>query len=229
MLKKDINAFFKAIRSGNIEQVAELVQADKSYLTVCNFAPPKKDDGQSGLQVAFKTGHFAIAELLMKQGADVNFQEASVINEWTAPILHDCIRATLFNTYTLQPESARFDQAITLLQSMLERGANPQALDSYGNTSLHRALLDAQQMLNHPWAASKQPYLLQQVRQVFATLLAGGADPNLVTATRPSASVIAANFSVAHSPLWQIFSGLYLHTQHHHGLLDCFHGTILLF
>jgi hypothetical protein len=81
MLKKDINAFFKAVRSGDIEQVAALVTIDKAYLTVCRAAPPKKDDGQSGLQVAFKAGQSATATLLVEQGADVNFQESSMVNE----------------------------------------------------------------------------------------------------------------------------------------------------
>jgi hypothetical protein len=70
MLKKDINAFFKAIRRGDIEQVAELVTTDEAYLSVCRAAPPKQDDGQSGLQVALKAGQFIIAKLLIEQGAD---------------------------------------------------------------------------------------------------------------------------------------------------------------
>jgi ankyrin repeat protein len=202
MLKKDINAFFKAVRSGDIEQVAELLTADKAYLTVCRAAPPKQDDGQSGLQVAFKAGQFAIATLLIEQGADVNFQETSTVNEWTAPVLHDAIRAALFSTWSLPLDTDKPDQALATLQLLLLRGACPQAQDSYGNAGLHRAVLDAKQVLDHPHAATKQLLLLQQVRQVFAALLAAGADPVLATATRPSATAMAVNSQLAQYDLW---------------------------
>src|SRR5687767_13428302 len=102
MTKKDIKIFFKAVSDGDISQVSQLLDKNLEYLNVCNVAPPKKDDGQSALQVAFKTGNFEVAKLLIDKGADVNFIETSEINEWTAPVLHDCIRATIFNSYTLQ-------------------------------------------------------------------------------------------------------------------------------
>ena len=110
MKKKDIKTFFQAIRNGDLQKVTELVTSDKEYLAATNFAPPKKDDGQSGLQVAFKTGNFDIAKLLINHGADVNFQETSEINEWTAPVLHDSIRATIFNSYTVQIDTSKFDR-----------------------------------------------------------------------------------------------------------------------
>jgi hypothetical protein len=202
MLKKAINAYFKAIRRGDIEQVAASITTDKAYLSVCRVAPPKQDDGQSGLQVAFKAGQFAIARLLIEQGADVNFQETSTVNGWTAPVLHDAIRAALFSTWSQTPATSTFDRAFSTLQLLLLQGASPQAQDSYGNASLHRALLDAKQVLEHPQAATKQPLLFQQVRQVFAALLAAGADPTLATTTRPSATAMAVNFRVAHYALW---------------------------
>jgi hypothetical protein len=202
MLKKDINAFFKAIRGGDFEQVAALVTIDKAYLTVCHAAPPKQDDGQSGLQVAFKAGQFAIATLLIKHGADVNFQESSTVNEWTAPVLHDAVRAALFSTWSLPLDTSKPAQALAALHLLLTRGANPQAQDSYGNASLHRAVLDAKQVLDHPQAATRQPLLLQQVHRVIAALLATGADPLLATATRPSATIIAANYKLEPYQLW---------------------------
>jgi hypothetical protein len=96
MTKKEIKSFFRAIASGDTIKVAELINSDKEYLTACNFSPPKKCDGQSGLQVAFRTGNFDIAQLLIEQGANIEFKETSEINEWTSPVLHDCIRATRF-------------------------------------------------------------------------------------------------------------------------------------
>lgn len=202
MRKKDINTFFNAIRKGDFEQVAALVTTDKAYLTVCRATPPKKDDGQSGLQVAFKAGQFAIATLLIEQGADVNFQETSTVNEWTAPVLHDAVRAALLSTWSFPLDTSQPDQALAALHLLLRRGANPQAQDSYGNASLHRAVLDARQVLDHPQANTRQLLLLQQVRQVFAALLAIGADPLLATATRPAASTMAANYKLDSYRLW---------------------------
>jgi hypothetical protein len=95
MKKKEIKIFFKAVSDGDINKVSELIDNNLEYLRICNVSPPKKDDGQSGLQVAFKTGNFEIARLLIDKGADTNFMETSEINEWTTPVLHDCIRATV--------------------------------------------------------------------------------------------------------------------------------------
>ena len=52
--------FFKAIADGDINKVAELLNSKLEYLSICNVASPKKDDGQSALQMAFKTGNFEI-------------------------------------------------------------------------------------------------------------------------------------------------------------------------
>ncbi|WEK21825.1 MAG: hypothetical protein P0Y49_06180 [Candidatus Pedobacter colombiensis] len=66
--KKEIKTFFKAIRDSDMPTISGLVNSNKAYNDACNFAPPKKDDGQSGLQVAFKTGNFDIALFLIKNG-----------------------------------------------------------------------------------------------------------------------------------------------------------------
>lgn len=202
MKKNDIRTYFKAITEGNIEKVAELVESDKAYLTVCSFAPPKKNDGQSGLQVAFKTGNFNIAGLLIEKGADVNFMETSAINEWTAPVLHDCIRALVFNTYTLQKNEDKFNQAFALLQQMLEKQADPNAMDSYGNNCLHRAILDANQMIRHPNADLSDDILLQQLRKIFKTLISAGADIHCHDERRPDAESLINNFRLENYQLW---------------------------
>jgi ankyrin repeat protein len=196
MTKKDIKTFFKAIADGDINKVSELINSDKEYLTVYNTAPPKKYDGQSGLQVAFKTGNFDIAKLLIEQGADVNFKETSEINEWTAPVLHDSIRATIFNTYTVQKNTTVFDKAFSLLQLMLNKGANPNSTDSYGNNCLHRALMDARQMIDNPQADLTNGTLLEQLRKVFNQLINAGADPNCSNEKRDNAMKMLTRFKL---------------------------------
>ncbi len=194
MTKKDIKAFFRSISDGDLHTVSALITSDKAYLSLTNFSPPKKDDGQSPLQMAFKTGNFDIARLLIENGADVNFQEVSAINDWTAPVLHDAIRATIFNTYTLQKDSSKFNKAFSLLQLMLANKANPNATDSFGNNCLHRAILDARQMIDNPGANISNGILLDQLRNVFAALINAGADKKMPTDKSSGAVELISNF-----------------------------------
>ncbi len=202
MKKKDIKTFFQAIRNSDSQKVTELVSSDKEYLTATNFAPPKKDDGQSGLQVAFKTANFDIAEYLIEQGADINFIEKSDINDWKAPVLHDCIRATIFNSYTLQKDTSQFDRAFSLLKTLLFKKADPNAVDSYGNNCLNRALMDAKQMLDNPSTDFSNGILLQQLRSVFRELIKTGADPNQSSERRESFASNLVNDKMEQYQLW---------------------------
>lgn len=194
MLKKEIKIFFKAISDGDLSKISSLIDTDIEYLKICNFAPPKKDDGQSGLQVAFKSGRFEIARFLIEKGTDVNFIESSNVNEWTAPVLHDCIRATIFNSYTLEKDTTKFEKAFSLLQLMLDKNADPNSIDSYGNNCLHRAFMDARQMINSPILDFAGDILLTQLRRVFKILTDAGADINLSNDKRPKVSAMIANF-----------------------------------
>ena len=195
MKKKDIKNYFHAIRQNNLEKVIELVTNDKSYLDACNFAPPKKDDGQSGLQVAFKTGNFEIAKYLIGQNIDVNFIEKSEINEWKAPVLHDCIRATIFSSIKLQKDTNRFDKAFELFQEMLKRKSNPNATDSYGNNCLNRAFLDARQILDGT-DDFENGILIKQLRSVFEELITFGANPREKNDKRESLEYNIINYGM---------------------------------
>ena len=63
---------FSALRQGNMDEVKCLIEK-KPELINCVAGPlPKKDHGQSLLQVALKTGHYEIADYLIQAGADVN-------------------------------------------------------------------------------------------------------------------------------------------------------------
>lgn len=202
MKKKEIKIFFKAVSDGDINKVSELIDNNSEYLRICNVSPPKKDDGQSGLQAAFKTGNFEIARLLIDKGADTNFMETSEINEWTTPVLHDCIRATIFNTYTLQKDTKQFDKAFSLLELMLSKKSDPKSTDSYGNNCLHRALLDARQMLDNPNTDFTDDILVNQLKSVFSLLIKAGADIKKSSKKKESAEELYVNFKLNIYKLW---------------------------
>jgi len=113
--KKDIKSFFSAIRKHDNLKVQIMLDSNPDIVNVRTFAPPKKDDGQSPLQVAFKCGNFEIADILINNNADVNFVEQSGINEWNMPVLHDAIRAAIFSARTvINPENTQYQQAMLL-------------------------------------------------------------------------------------------------------------------
>ena len=148
---------FTAIRQGDAETVCALLDKKPELIACTAKAPPKKDAGQSPLQVAIKSGNPAITHLLLDRGADVNFMEAEDCDsDWRMPVVQDAIRAavmcTRFNSrwpdgYHVSHTQAQADAAFALLERMVSLGADLTKTDSYGNTALIRALLDARQIL----------------------------------------------------------------------------------
>ena len=149
---------FKAIRDKNIELVKQLIINDPVLVNCTEKQPPKKDDGQSPLQVALKTGAFDIADFLIDNGADLNFMEdESCCNTWRAPVIHDAINAAVMssrwntnNPYTGFEVYSTEENAITarkLLEKMLQLGSDTNMLDSSGNSGIWRYCLQANQIL----------------------------------------------------------------------------------
>lgn len=148
---------FTAIRQGDMETVRALLDKKPELITCTSKAPPKKDAGQSPLQVAIKSGNPAIAHLLLDRGADVNFMEAEDCgNDWRMPVVQDAVMAavmstrwnTVWNGQVSQSNSAeKADTSFLLLKRMIEMGADLTAKDSYGNSALNRALLDTRRIL----------------------------------------------------------------------------------
>lgn len=192
---------FLAIRHNDLLLVKEILKKKPELVNCTAKQPPKKDDGQSPLQVAFKTGNFEIAEYLMDCGADVNFMESESCNDWKMPVVQDAIRATVFHARHLVSDykngeflyvmyerntKERFDTALRLLQKMFELGADIHGHDSYGNSCLARAILDARQILptihyHDPFWVDDRPLnqeLKEDLTLVFNLLLEIGADVN---------------------------------------------------
>lgn len=149
---------FKAIREDNIEQVIQLLNNEPELVNCTAKQPPKKDDGQSPLQVALKTGAFDIADYLIDNGADINFMEdKACCNTWRAPVIHDAINAAVMcsrwntnNPYTGFEVFSTEEKAVrarSILEKMLQLGADVNKPDSSGNSGIWRFCMQAYQIL----------------------------------------------------------------------------------
>lgn len=186
---------FNAIRQGDIEAVKALIQRKPELIDCTAKQPPKKDDGQSPLQVAIKSGNFEIAMHVISCGADVNFIEEKSCNAWRAPVLHDAINAAImccrWNTnaaamggFKVHSTKEKAEEAFHVLETMIQRGANVNALDSFGNSCLNRACLQARQILpsyHHAEHKLSDDRILtddlrEDLSKVFVILIKHGAD-----------------------------------------------------
>ena len=154
---ENMKKLFSAIRSGELNTVKAILEKEPALIACTAKQPPKKDDGQSPLQVAIKSGQFEIANYLLDCGADVNFMEAeNCANPWRMPVLQDAVRAAVFScrSNTVHPDGIvslstkeQADTAYLLMKRMVDMGANIDCCDSFGNSCLMRAILDARQIL----------------------------------------------------------------------------------
>jgi len=185
---------FTAIRQGDAETVCALLDKKPELIACTAKAPPKKDAGQSPLQVAIKSGNLEIAHLLLDRGADVNFMEAEdCSNEWRMPVVQDAIRAAMMCTrynsrwpdgYHVSHTQTQADAAFALLERMVILGADLTKTDSYGNNALIRALLDARQIIPsfHPGEQRYiedrlfTPELEADLNRIFALIMTSAPD-----------------------------------------------------
>lgn len=185
---------FVAIRQGDIDTVKILLQKKPELISCTAKQPPKKDHGQSPLQVAIKSGNFEVAEYLLDCGADVNFMEKESCYEWRMPVLQDAIMAAVmssrWNTNDSMMGFREFNSkekavaAFHVLKRMLDMGADVSALDSYGNSCLVRAILDARQILPAYYYKEDRlsdnriitNELMEDLVQIFDLLIQKGVD-----------------------------------------------------
>lgn len=185
---------FTAIRQGDAETVCALLDKKPELIACTAKAPPKKDAGQSPLQVAIKSGNLEIAHLLLDRGADVNFMEAQDCgNEWRMPVVQDALRAAMMCTrynsrwpdgYHVSHTQTQADAAFALLERMVILGADLTKTDSYGNNALIRALLDARQIIPsfHPGEQRYiedrlfTPELASDLNRIFALIMTSAPD-----------------------------------------------------
>lgn len=127
-----MNAMFKEIRHGDLEKVRERIAKNPSVVNeVFTATKPKKDIGQSPLQVAIKCGEFEIIDLLLENGADADFMEdqsqkpedTSASHFMSMSVLHDAI----IGTFGSLPygEFDRSERYVKVIEKLLELGADP--------------------------------------------------------------------------------------------------------
>ena len=188
---------FTAIRKSDLETIKQIIEKKPELVNCMAKQPPKKDDGQSPLQVALKTGNTAIANYLLDNGADVNFiEDGSCCNQWRTPVLHDAINCAVmlcrWNTddqymgFRVFSTKERAEEGLAVLKRMLVMGADVNALDSYGNSGLNRFALQAKQILpsfnyaEHCEGKDRvfTDELHEDLKKVLQALKDAGADPS---------------------------------------------------
>lgn len=193
--RKALRSLHKAIRHQDLELARSIVADDLDLVNTPASAPPKKDDGQSPLQIALKCGQFDIAKMLIKNGADVCFIESSSISDWRRPVLHDAIMATIFrmrSAWATNGSAERFECGLNILNKMLKSGADPDCVDTYGNNCIHRAMLDLRQVLTSipiedSNASARDSVFDADAGTIIGILVEHGGDIRLATETRQSA------------------------------------------
>ncbi|QNK63503.1 ankyrin repeat domain-containing protein [Pedobacter sp. PAMC26386] len=194
-----MKALFTAIREKDTNKITELITKKPDLVNSVAKQPPKKDDGQSPLQIAFKARNFWAAKYLLEKGADVNFIDATSVNEWKMPVLHDAVMATVSlarfefavdpwneekkHLYELKGVKEHFEKTFSLLKIMVEKGADVNSVDSYGNSVLMRACADVE----NRWMAKDRSIPKEttwDLKQIFDLLISSGADVYRTTPTR---------------------------------------------
>ena len=177
---------FKAIRQENIEEVKAIIEKRPELVNCVAVPPPKKDNGQSPLQVALKTGAVEIAYYLIENGADVNFMEAEDDDPGVrCPVLHDAIVMVMQSLcyghldMTGQKLKRQFDvsdQGLNIMEELLKRGADPNKKASNGFDALNKAISDAESVLDNDIYSAAWEKAEQQLVKLFDLLIRYGAD-----------------------------------------------------
>lgn len=166
---------FKAIRQENLEEVKAIIEKKPELVNCVATPPPKKDNGQSPLQVALKINAIDIINYLIRNNADVNFMEAEDDDPGLrCPVLHDAIRMVMMSLCYERVEVS--DQGLAVVEELLERGANPNKRASNGFDALNMAISDAEYVLDNEIYSASWEKAEKQVIKLFDLLIEYGAD-----------------------------------------------------
>ena len=166
---------FKAIRQDKIEEVKSMIEKNPALVNCVATPPPKKDNGQSPLQVAVKIGAFEIIDYLMEHNADVNFMEAEDgVLGLRCPVLHDAIRTVLDSLCYGKIDVS--DKGMEVVEKLLKGGADPNKRASNGFDALNTAISHAEHILEYKTDSEICEKAEQQIVKLFDLLIEHGAD-----------------------------------------------------
>ena len=131
--KNIMKKLFIAIRQNDLESVIKILGKNPEVVNCMATAPPKKDDGQSPLQVAIKVDNLSIVQYLINKGADVNYMEPDnglpPTRTYRCPVLFDAIIRLFARWKDYSKEH------LQLISQLLELGADPNKQDNRGSNS----------------------------------------------------------------------------------------------
>lgn len=168
---------FKAIRHNDLEEVRAIIEKKPELVSCISTPPPKKDAGQSPLQVAIKVDAFDIAYYLIEKGADVNFMESEECgNKWRMPLLHDCIMGIFISMCYGMRNADISNGQVALLKTLLENGADPNKRNTSDMAALDECVHRASYVLDHENYSDVYDFVEKQLERVLDLLLEHGAD-----------------------------------------------------
>ena len=149
---------FQLLRRGDIEGVRQILDKKPEEVNAVSGDKPKRDQGQSLLQVAIKSGHLDIADLLIDRGADLNFiEEPTELNPFCQPVLQTAGGRAVFDCrrmikrwngqYEMYSSKEKADQSFKVFEKLLELGADITQKDSPGGTLLQTILIETKEVL----------------------------------------------------------------------------------
>ncbi|MBO5270561.1 MAG: ankyrin repeat domain-containing protein [Clostridia bacterium] len=183
---------FTAIKKQDMDTVKAILEKSPDLISCVSTGAPKRDIGQSPLQIALKESSDEVIHYLLDMGADVSFIESEDCgSSWRTPAIHDainraimCSRWNVARFYGLETFSTKTaaDEAFEILEKMIRLGADVNAKDSFENACLDRACLQASQIL--PVVGSNDRVLTEELKsdisRIFKLLIGNGADLNYV-------------------------------------------------
>ena len=149
---------FQLLRRGDLEGVRQILDKKPEEVNAVSGDKPKRDQGQSLLQVAIKSGHLDIADLLIDRGADLNFiEEPTELNPFCQPVLQTAGGRAVFDCrrmikrwngqYEMYSSKEKADRSFKVFEKMLELGADISQKDSHGGTLSQTILIETKEVL----------------------------------------------------------------------------------